>query len=665
MSGTYDVALAVFPVRGASAVLQAAAAADATRELVMTVAIAAVVVLGLVLFGAIFGRRIRAQLAASEARLMSEEHLRKAYEALAFGVVVQDRDGRITHANQPARDLLGLAAGQIGRRTPVPATVHWSAVDENGESQPPEAHPLAIARRTGRAVQGVVQGVRSANGGRRWLLMDAVPVLDPRTGALDEAIVSFVDITHRRQAQQELHDAALELEIANDGLRRANEQLLATTQDAEGARLAAEAANQSKSEFLATMSHELRTPLNAILGYTELLELNLAGPLTDRQRAYLERTRASGKHLLGLIDEVLDLAKVEAGQLVVARVEARVERALEAALSLVRPQAAARGLGLATPCEVAGVSYVGDEARVRQILVNLLSNAVKFTPPGGHITIRCGAVPQGGAGTHLHGDGPWVFVRVEDTGIGIPHDQLEAIFEPFVQVETGRTRTQGGTGLGLAIGRRLARLMGGDLTAESALGRGSAFTLWLPALIGSATPARASRPIGARPVEIDVSTVGAVLTAGIVREVVRTIADRLRADPETPCARDHQDQDVEDHIGTFLTEVGRELLVRAGADGAATDVPGDDPELTDGSEIRRLIAERHGAQRFRLGWSEAALYREYEIIRQEVETVIRQAAPPGTEGVVNRAIAILRESLDRAEGTSLDGFRSAHAVRTA
>lgn len=412
------------------------------------------------------------------------------------------------------------------------------------------------------------------------------------------------------------------------------------------------------------MSHELRTPLNAILGYTELLELNLAGPLTDRQRAYLERTRASGKHLLGLIDEVLDLAKVEAGQLVVARVEARVERALEAALSLVRPQAAARGLGLATPCEVAGVSYVGDEARVRQILVNLLSNAVKFTPPGGHITIRCGAVPQGGAGTHLHGDGPGVRAR---GGHGHRHPARSARGDL-------RALRSGGDGAHAHAGWHGARP--GDRPASRAAhgrrphrGERARPRLGLhalaPAPIGSATPARASRPIGARPVEIDVSTVGAVLTAGIVREVVRTIADRLRADPETPCARDHQDQDVEDHIGTFLTEVGRELLVRAGADGAATDVPGDDPELTDGSEIRRLIAERHGAQRFRLGWSEAALYREYEIIRQEVETVIRQAAPPGTEGVVNRAIAILRESPDRAEGTSLDGFRSAHAVRTA
>jgi signal transduction histidine kinase len=257
-------------------------------------------------------------------------------------------------------------------------------------------------------------------------------------------------------------------------------------QSLEEARRAAEHASHVKSQFLATMSHEIRTPINAIIGYTELLDLGIAGTLTDGQRAQLARIRASGRHLVGLIDDVLDLSKVEAGQMAVELSPGVAGDAVDTALSLVRPQAAAKAIQLAGVCQGdTNAPYVGDEARVQQILINLLSNAVKFTPSRGHVSVRCGTSNTGPLLASADGGGRWTHFTVEDTGIGIPGDKIESIFQPFTQVESGYTRTHGGTGLGLTISRRLARLMGGDLTVESHEGDGSRFTLWLPAPMNS------------------------------------------------------------------------------------------------------------------------------------------------------------------------------------
>ena len=234
------------------------------------------------------------------------------------------------------------------------------------------------------------------------------------------------------------------------------------------AREEADHANRAKADFLATMSHELRTPLNAIGGYTQLLEMGVHGPVTEGQLDALRRVQRSQQHLLGLINDVLNFAKLEAGHVTYDIDPVAVRHVLSALEPLVAPQLAARSHRYACqPCEPALVA-MADAEKLQQILLNLLSNAIKFTPEGGTIAVEALA------------DGDWVRITVRDTGVGIPADRLETIFEPFVQLASRRAAAQEGTGLGLAISRDLARGMAGDLVAASEPGAGSTFELRLP-----------------------------------------------------------------------------------------------------------------------------------------------------------------------------------------
>jgi signal transduction histidine kinase len=261
-------------------------------------------------------------------------------------------------------------------------------------------------------------------------------------------------------------------------------ELEAGVQDARRAREEAEAANRAKSDFLAVMSHELRTPLNAIGGYAQLLEMGIHGPVTDAQRDALARINRSQAHLLSLINDVLNFAKIDAGQVEFHLTDVPLDDVMSELEAIVAPQVRAKEQRLEMPECDGGLTVRADRDKLRQILLNLVSNAVKFTPEGGRIVLDC--VPAGEA----------VKLRVSDTGIGIPEDRMRSIFEPFVQGGRTLNRTHEGVGLGLAISRDLARAMGGDITVESDVGRGSVFSVMLPQGSASSVQTHASSTVG-------------------------------------------------------------------------------------------------------------------------------------------------------------------------
>ena len=229
-----------------------------------------------------------------------------------------------------------------------------------------------------------------------------------------------------------------------------------------------EIANKHKSEFLANMSHELRTPLNAIIGFSEVLLERMFGEVNDKQDEYLRDIHSSGRHLLQLINDILDLSKVEAGRMELEASRFRVADSIDNAMTLIRERAQRHGIALGKDIDPAADEVVADERKFKQILLNLLSNAVKFTPDGGRVDVIARRTPDA------------LEVSVRDTGIGIAAEDQKLVFEEFRQVGNDYTKKQEGTGLGLALARRFVGLHGGTITVESELGAGSTFTFTIP-----------------------------------------------------------------------------------------------------------------------------------------------------------------------------------------
>ena len=542
----------------------------------------------------------------TEARTSQAASLRAIIERLPDGIVVVDRLGMIRFANPAAARLFDrhsedLLGSEFGFPVVVGETTEIDIVQRGG----------------GSVVYAELRVVET-----EW---DDEPGMQ---------LISLRDITDRKHAQERAQQLAYERE----------------------ARLEAEAASKAKSEFLAIMSHELRTPLNAVLGYSELLEMGIAGPITEKMRDQIGRIRVSGTHLLSLVNDILDLAKVEAGRLQVSSGPASAVGTVAAAMALIQPQANTRNLELVVvpPPEPAPV-YRGDDERARQILVNLLSNAVKFTAPGGKITVRIQSSQSPDAGTKLQVRRTYVSFRVTDTGSGIPEDKLHSIFDPFVQAETGHSRSREGSGLGLTISRRLARLMGGDLTVTSTVGEGSTFTLWLPA-DPTVKDVESTVPIASEAVtpEPQVEGLGAIGHVLLTRmdSLIETIVNRVRWDENVTMTTGLKFSQLADHLGSLLADLGGALIIMEEAHGSPSGT------MADAVEIQRLISERHGAQRQRLGWTEAALRREFMIVREELARVIRTASEFGDPLPVEDGLTVLGRFLDQAEYVAVRALKT-------
>lgn len=536
------------------------------------------------------------------------DRLRAIIERLPDGIVVVDREGDIRFVNPAAERLFGRKANEL------------------------VGNPFGFA-----VVVGETTEIDIVQRGGADVVFAELRVVDTEWEEEPVELVALRDCTDRKRAEERARQLAHERE----------------------ARLEAEATSQAKSDFLAIMSHELRTPLNAVLGYCELMELGIAGPVTDKQREQLGRIRMSSRHLLGLVNQLLDLAKVEAGRLSVRSAPASSAEAVEAAFALLQPQSAARGLDLESVRSVEPPPvYVGDDDRVRQILVNLLSNAVKFTAPGGKVTLEVGVTSEPDADARLHARRRYVFFRVTDTGMGIPEEKLLSVFDPFVQAESGTTRAVEGSGLGLTISRRLARLMGGDLTVRSTVGAGSTFTLCLPAEDESSIPGQVPDSVQSVPVSSRSTEGLGEVGESLLRELLptlHTIVERIRTDSSLRIAAGVQSSQLSDHLGTFLADVAGALIVMDDAAGKPS------PLLADATEIQRLISERHGAQRQRLGWTESTMRREFMIIREELESLVRRKFRDGRPLQVEDAVSVLDRFIDQAEYVTvraLDAARS-------
>ena len=519
--------------------------------------------------------------------------LRAIVERMPDGMIVVSRRGTIRFVNPAAEAIFGRSAAELtGTEFGFPAV-------------PGETTEVDVLRRDGAPLTAELRIVRIEWEG------DAA------------SLVSLRDVTHRKEAEAR-------------GRQLVEEQT---------ARREAEAASQAKSEFLAVMSHELRTPLNAVIGYSDLLDLGLTGPLTDAQRQQINRIRASGQHLLGLVTEILDLSKIDTGHMAVQHSAAAADDVIEAAVILVQPELDARGLSFQLPsARDAWPLYIGDEDRVRQVLINLLGNAVKFTPPGGRVSLEVERHTGPGPAAMRERTGDWVRFHISDTGIGIAPALHQAVFAPFVQAVSGPTRPRDGSGLGLAISRRLARLMGGDVTVDSTLGKGSTFTLWLPAAAPDARIGTAERPAltGREPTVRGLADVGDALL-GQIPHAVDAYVGRLREESGLPGADSMPFAALADHASCLLADIGSALIALEQSSGQPSAV------VADSTDIQRFIAERHGAQRARLGWSASALACDYALLTEEVITSLRCAFPDAPMHALDEALAVVTRMLEQAE----------------
>jgi two-component system sensor histidine kinase/response regulator len=392
---------------------------------------------------------VTARKQAEAALRESEERYRSVVSVLREGIILQDADGRLLTFNDAAADIFHIDAPAVLGQASI--SRDWGTIREDGTDLPAEEHPSMVTFRTGKPCNHVVVGVKGPSG-VRWIEVNTEPMTRPGEAHPYAVVVSCTDTTERRRAVEELKEY-------KDGLEALVERRTAEFEEA----------SRAKSQFLASMSHELRTPLNSIIGFTGIMLQGLTGELTSEQRAQLDMVNRSGRQLLGLVSDLLDMERIEAGRVELEVEDVDITKLVDGLADTVRPMAADVGLTLDVIADSAPARVRTDRRRLEQILLNFLSNAVKYTEEGGiELTV---ATRAGGS----------VAFIVRDTGVGIADEDTAVIFEEFRQLPSVRGAKHPGAGLGLAISSQLAELLGGTIEIESTLGEGSTFTLVLPA----------------------------------------------------------------------------------------------------------------------------------------------------------------------------------------
>jgi PAS domain S-box-containing protein len=379
----------------------------------------------------------------------AERRFRRLLDAAPDAILEVDSQGRIVLINQTAERMFGYGPDELiglNVETLVPASMRGQHVKHRTSYA---AHPQVRPMGTGLELHA-----QRKDGS----LLPVEISLSPNPSEEGGRVIALVrDITARKQVEDKLR-AIQEQHTA---------ELAAKNQQLEARNLDVERANRLKSEFLASMSHELRTPLHTIIGFSELLAEELEGPLNEKQKRFLGHVLQDSRHLLELINEILDLSKIEAGRLELQREHIDFAGCLEEVIAGIGQQATAKTISLEIRNQFRGSLYA-DRVRVKEILYNLLSNALKFTPEGGRVWVETLV-----RGRQLH-------VTVGDTGIGVYPEEQQSIFEKFYQVGSTTKGTREGTGLGLPITRKLVELHGGHIWLESRLGEGSRFSFTLP-----------------------------------------------------------------------------------------------------------------------------------------------------------------------------------------